>query len=101
MAVQENILFTDESKFEMFDVKKPQKIWQSVNKEFNDKCVAKTVKHGGGSVLVQGCMAVSGVSSLVFIEPTRQKEHSTAKCQPQCREIMLKKKQETGVFRHF
>ena len=43
------ILFTDERKFEIFSVKKPPKIWQSVNEEFNDKRVAKTIKHGGGS----------------------------------------------------
>ena len=48
-------------------LKKPQKIWRSVNEEFNDKCMAKTVKHGGGSVMVWGCMAPSGVGNFVFI----------------------------------
>ena len=32
-----------------FGVKKPPKIWRSVNEKFNDKCMAKTVKHGAGS----------------------------------------------------
>ena len=49
IAFWENILFTDESKFEIFGVKKPPKIWRSVDEKFNDKCVAKTVKHVGGS----------------------------------------------------
>ena len=46
IAFWENILFNDESKFEIFGVKKPPKIWRSVNEEFNDKCLTKTVKHG-------------------------------------------------------
>lgn len=70
----ENILFTDESKFEIFGAKKPPKIWRSANEAFNDKCVVKTVKHGGGSVMVWGCMAASGVGNLVFIESTMKKE---------------------------
>ena len=54
IALWKNILFTDEIKFEIFGVKKPSKIWRSVNEEFKDKCVAKTIKYGGGSVMV-GC----------------------------------------------
>ena len=45
----ENILFTVESKFEIFGVKKPPEILRSVNEEFNNKSVAKRVKHGEGS----------------------------------------------------
>ena len=33
IALWENILFTDKSKFEIFGVKKPPKIWRSVNEE--------------------------------------------------------------------
>ena len=32
-----------------------------------------TVKHGGGSVMVWGCMAANGVGNLVFIENTMNK----------------------------
>ena len=66
IALWENILVTDGSKFEIFGVKKPPKIWRSVNEELSDKCMAKTVKNGGGSVMVWGCMATSGVDKLVF-----------------------------------
>ena len=61
-------------KFEIFGSKKPSKIWRSVNKEFNDNCVAKTVKHGGGSIMVWECMAATEVGNLVFIETTMKKE---------------------------
>lgn len=69
-----NILFTDESKFEIFGAKKPPKIWRNKNEAFSDKNVVKTIKHGGGSVMVWGCMAASGVGNLVFIESTMKKE---------------------------
>ena len=47
-----NILFTDESKFKIIGFKKTPNIWRSANEEFNDKCVTKSVKDGGGSVMV-------------------------------------------------
>ena len=43
----------------MFGAKEPPKIWLSVNEEFNDKCKTKTAKHGGGPVMVWGCIAAS------------------------------------------
>lgn len=67
------ILYSDESKFEIFGTKKPPKIWRSKNEAFFEKCVTSTVKHGGGSVMVWGCMAASGVGNLVFIESTMNK----------------------------
>ncbi len=35
-----------------------------------DKCVLPTVKHGGGSVMVWGCMSAAGTVELQFIEGT-------------------------------
>ena len=67
IAFCEIILFTNESEFEIFGVKKPPK-------SVCDKCVAKTVKHGGDSLMVWGCMTASGVGKLVFIESTMRKE---------------------------
>lgn len=68
-----NVLFSDESKFEVFGKKTATKIWRSKNQEFQDKNIVSTVKHGGGSVMVWGCMAASGVGKLVFIDSTMNK----------------------------
>lgn len=69
-----NMIFSDESKFELFGHRKQPKIWRSVNKEFSQQNIQPTIKHGGGSVMVWGCMAASGVGSLVFVESTMKKE---------------------------
>lgn len=68
-----NVVFSDESKFEIFGKKKLVKIWRSKNQELAENNMVATVKHGGGSVMVWGCMAVSGVGNLVFIESTMNK----------------------------
>ena len=49
-----NIIFTDESKFEIFGTKKPPKTWWNKNESFSYKHFTNTVKHGGRSVMVWG-----------------------------------------------
>ncbi len=40
------------------------------NQEHKDKCVLPTVKHGGGGVMVWGCMSTAGIGEIQFIEGT-------------------------------
>lgn len=68
-----NVVFSVESKFEVFGKKKCTKVWRVKNQEFEQKNITSTVKHGGGSVMVWGCMAASGVGTLVFIDSTMNK----------------------------
>ncbi len=35
-------------------------VWLQPAEEYKDKCVLPTVKHGGGSVMVWGCMSAAG-----------------------------------------
>lgn len=65
-----NVVFSDESKFNLFGCDGKQKIWRKKNQELLDKNLVPTVKHGGGSVMVWGCMSAAGVGKLVFIETT-------------------------------
>lgn len=44
LSFWERILFSDESKFEIFGTKKPPKIWRSKNEAFKEKNI-KTIKH--------------------------------------------------------
>lgn len=67
-AFWRTVLFSDESKFNIFGSDGKGKIWRKVGQEMAPINLTPTVKHGGGNVMVWGCMAASGVGSLVFIE---------------------------------
>ncbi len=45
-------------------------MWRQPGEEYKDKCVLPIVKHGGGSVMVWGCMSAAGTRELQFIEGT-------------------------------
>ncbi len=45
-------------------------VWRQQGEGYKDKCVLPTVKHGGGSVMVWGCMSAAGTGELQFIEGT-------------------------------
>ena len=62
------MIFTDESKFNTFTSDGRSFVWRRKNMELRKENLKPTVKHGGGSVLVWGCMSASGVGSLHFIE---------------------------------
>ncbi len=47
-----------------------KRVWWQPGEEYKDKCVLPTVKHGGGSVMVWGCMSAAGAGELHFIEGT-------------------------------
>lgn len=66
----ERVLFTDESKFNLFGSDGRVKVWRNPGEGLNPKYTIKTVKYGGGGVLVWGCMAASGVGNLHLIKGT-------------------------------
>ncbi len=45
-----------------------QNCMASQSEEYKEKCMVPTVKHGGGSVLMWGCMSAAGVGELHFID---------------------------------
>ncbi len=56
-------------------------MWQP-GEEYKGKCVFPTVKHGGGSVMVCGCMSAAGTGELQFIERTMNANMSEAEHDP-------------------
>ena len=62
------VLFTDESKFELFGGKRRTFVRRMPNERFKSYCLKPTVKHGGGSVMVWGGICAAGVVPLVRIQ---------------------------------
>lgn len=60
-------LFSDESKFELFGNNRRQYVRRRVNERFLPECLVPTVKHGGGSLQVWGCISANGVGDLVRV----------------------------------
>ncbi|GFX84124.1 transposable element Tcb1 transposase [Trichonephila clavipes] len=62
------VIFSDESKFNIFGSDGRRTVWRKPNTVLDPKNLRRTVKHGGGSVMVWGCMASNGVGNLVLID---------------------------------
>ncbi|GFX74043.1 transposable element Tcb2 transposase [Trichonephila clavipes] len=61
-------IFSDESNFNIFGSDGRRMVWRKPNTSYHPKHTTPTVKHGGGSVMVWGCVAALGVGKLVFID---------------------------------
>lgn len=68
MEYWNRVIFTDESKFNIFGSDGHCTVWRKKNTELNPENLRPTVKHGGGSVTVWGCMSAAGVGTLQFID---------------------------------
>ncbi len=63
-----HVLWSDETKINLFGSDSVKRVWRQPGEKY--KCVLPTVKHGGGSVMVWGCMSATGTGELQFIEGT-------------------------------
>lgn len=63
-----NVIFSDESKFNIFGSDGRKYVWRKRNSALLTKNLRATVKHGGGHVMLWGCMAYNGVGNISFIE---------------------------------
>ncbi|GBB90234.1 hypothetical protein RclHR1_17100003 [Rhizophagus clarus] len=62
------VVWSDESKFQIFGLDGHQYCWKRPKDPLQDVHVKPTVKFGGGSIFVWGCFTSSGVGYLVRIE---------------------------------
>lgn len=65
-----DVIFTDESKFNLYCSDGRTYVWRKVNTELEEKNIKATVKHGIKSVMVWGCMGYAGPGNLEIIEDT-------------------------------
>ncbi|GFV99135.1 transposable element Tcb1 transposase [Trichonephila clavipes] len=64
----ENIIFVDESKYNIFGSDGKQKVWWKSNIAMHVKDLRPTVKYGRCDQIVWGCMASSGFRNLHFTD---------------------------------
>ncbi|MBN3293577.1 TCB1 transposase, partial [Polypterus senegalus] len=70
-----NVLWTDETKIELFGLNEKRYVWRKETTAFQHKNLIPFVKHGGVSIMVWACFAASGASSyLIFIDGTMHSE---------------------------
>ncbi len=62
----DSILWSDETKINVFGTDGFKTVWRRKGEEYKEKCMVPTVKHGGGSVLMWGCISAAGVGEHAF-----------------------------------
>uniref|UniRef100_A0A3P8TZT7 F-box domain-containing protein n=1 Tax=Amphiprion percula TaxID=161767 RepID=A0A3P8TZT7_AMPPE len=66
----ENVLWTDETKVELFGKTHQLYVHRRKNEAYQEKNTVPTVKHGGHSVMFWGCFAASGTGCLESVQGT-------------------------------
>ena len=70
----EKVLFTDETKVEIFGTHRRTFVRRAPGERYNNECLVPTVKFGGGSVLCWGAISSKGVLPLHRIDGIMKKE---------------------------
>ena len=62
------VMWSDETKIELFGLNSTRRVWRAKNTEYNPKNTIPTVKHGGGNIMLWGCFSAKGTGQLHRIE---------------------------------
>ncbi|KAK3525470.1 hypothetical protein QTP86_031907 [Hemibagrus guttatus] len=57
----ENVIWSDETKIELFGKNSTCRVWRRKNAELHPKNTIPTVKHGGGNIMLWGCFSAKGL----------------------------------------
>ena len=68
------VLFTDESKFDLFGSNRRTFVRRLANERYKKECLTPTVKHGGGNIMVWGGISTKGVTQLKRVEGIMDKK---------------------------
>ncbi|KAI3353890.1 hypothetical protein L3Q82_005098 [Scortum barcoo] len=67
-TMRNKILWSDETKIELFGVNARRHVWRKPGTAHHTGQYIPTVKHGGGSIMLWGCFSAAGTGRLVRIE---------------------------------
>ena len=67
-AMWQKVLWSDETKMELFGLNAKRFVWCKLNTAHHPKNTITTVKHGGGSIMLWECFSSAGTVALVRIE---------------------------------
>jgi transposase len=68
------VIWSDESKFNLFGSDGRKYCWRKSGEALKTQHIQPTVKHGGGSVMIWGCMTWKGIGNITNIEGTMNSE---------------------------
>uniref|UniRef100_A0A672QLV7 Transposase Tc1-like domain-containing protein n=1 Tax=Sinocyclocheilus grahami TaxID=75366 RepID=A0A672QLV7_SINGR len=63
----EKVLWSDETKIELFGINSTRCVWRERNADYDPKNTIPTVKHGGGSIMCWGCFSAKGTGRLDLV----------------------------------
>ncbi|KAK3529248.1 hypothetical protein QTP70_021905 [Hemibagrus guttatus] len=64
----ENVIWSDETKIELFGKNSTCRVWRRKNAELHPKNIIPTVKHGGGNIMLWGCFSAKGPGRLIRVK---------------------------------
>ncbi|KAI3375427.1 hypothetical protein L3Q82_021913 [Scortum barcoo] len=64
----ENVIWSDETKIELFGKNSTCRVWRRKNAELHPKNTIPTVKHGGGNIVLWGCFSAKGPGRLIHVK---------------------------------
>ncbi|KAK3557136.1 hypothetical protein QTP70_024724 [Hemibagrus guttatus] len=64
----ENVIWSDETKIELFGKNSTCRVWRRKNAELHPKNTIPTLKHGGGNIMLWGCFSAKGPGRLIRVK---------------------------------
>ncbi|KAK3543668.1 hypothetical protein QTP70_026249 [Hemibagrus guttatus] len=64
----ENVIWSDETKIELFGKNSTCRVWRRKNAELHPKNTIPTVKHGGGNIMLWVCFSAKGPGQLIRVK---------------------------------
>ncbi|KAK3505609.1 hypothetical protein QTP70_021308, partial [Hemibagrus guttatus] len=97
----ENVIWSDETKIELFGKNSTCRVWRRKNAELHPKNTIPTVKHGGGNIMLWGCFSAKGPGRLIRVKERMNgamyREILSKNLLPSARALKMKR---VWVFQH-